>query len=914
VDADCDDSNACTVDRCSTGVCKHSAIPGCVPCVDGQQCPPLQVVFVMDTSGSMVDQAAAICTQTAAVIQSLAGQGITVRPAFLGITENPGGDFSCLTDNVVRLLGAAVPGDGASCPFPVGPSARESWGPATAIVAQRFAWSPGAIRVVIPVGDESPCNGDGPLGCNDPGDDRASIQNAIAVANANRVIVSPIIGSSANDCTSRLASDLAAGTGGVKVESARPSTDITAALIRVLKDACSLAEQCDDLNPCTESDSCTGGVCTGIPLPDCMPCTEDSACEDENACTVDICEAGVCIHNTLPDCVPCDGAEDCDDANPCTREICEAGVCDHEPSFDPDLECCNPKTGALTAIDDDNDCTSDQCNAATGQVSHAPLPIGTACDDGNECTVQDRCRAMALCLGTDIESIRCVSDADCFDAVCDPATNRCDCGDRPTLRLVAVPDPESPTECFLEGRPIEIRVEVGFSRALLGGGQFLIQFDPDVLAFVSAEPGSAADPNSPFSMEFFESVDSVNGRVFHAVGIPFGRPGQRGPAVISVLRFLTLDACVEDRLCFVNRNPQLTLLTDAQGREVPFVPVCTEELRIDDGPPVLTCPPSLAINADAGEVTAVVQWDPPRAQDDCDAVSLTCSARHELGVNLNPLLTRGGTFPQGRADFECASVDSCGAESECSWFVDVEEANGVEITLQLSPTMIRGPLNRCIEFEFFANCVEGASVVRQTVQFGLPFNLPGRSSNVRLKVPPGRYECVTARDPLHTVRAVADIQQVGTKYVAAFQGDPFFGGNWLIGGNLDGNRVIDIIDFGVFLGQYLSRRDGHTGCERADRDADLNGDGIVDQLDWSFIQRNYLRADKDSCCPGDGVAAADMAITQITVAELDELGLGDLRVADLNGDGVLDEADMAAFLAGARPLPPKTKGNIVQPR
>ncbi len=52
------------------------------------------------------------------------------------------------------------------------------------------------------------------------------------------------------------------------------------------------------------------------------------------------------------------------------------------------------------------------------------------------------------------------------------------------------------------------------------------------------------------------------------------------------------------------------------------------------------------------------------------------------------------------------------------------------------------------------------------------------------------------------------------------------------------------------------------------------------------------------------VAATDGPVLEISVAQLYLQGMGDLAVADLNSDGLLNTADIAAFLAGARPDTP----------
>ena len=101
--------------------------------------------------------------------------------------------------------------------------------PAAAVVAANFAWTPGAVRVVVPISDEGPCRGNA---CSDPGSDRDSIDNAIAVANAQvpPVIVSPIAGTSSNACVTTLGGDLAAGTRGTAFVSSDPNLDLAQAI------------------------------------------------------------------------------------------------------------------------------------------------------------------------------------------------------------------------------------------------------------------------------------------------------------------------------------------------------------------------------------------------------------------------------------------------------------------------------------------------------------------------------------------------------------------------------------------------------------------------------------------------------------------------------------------------------------
>ncbi len=114
-------------------------------------------------------------------------------------------------------------------------------------------------------------------------------------------------------------------------------------------DADCAGSSCDDGDPCTHGDACTGAAmgpsCAGTAITctssTCMArscngtasCTETprgGACEDDgNVCTTDVCSAGACTHPPVAGTVFC-----ADDGNPCSFDLCDAGVCTHPRGFD----------------------------------------------------------------------------------------------------------------------------------------------------------------------------------------------------------------------------------------------------------------------------------------------------------------------------------------------------------------------------------------------------------------------------------------------------------------------------------------------------------------------------------------------------------------------------------------------------
>ncbi len=160
-----------------------------------------------------------------------------------------------------------------------------------------------------------------------------------------------------------------------------------------------------------------------------------------------------------------------------------------------------------------------------------------------------------------------------------------------------------------------------------------------------------------------------------------------------------------------------------------------------------------------------------------------------------------------------------------------------------------------------------------------------------MEVPCGEYTCATLRDPLHSLIARVPVTQSAAQHVVSAT---------LVLGNLNGDEVIDILDFGTYAGQFgIAYGSPSTDCATPGAHADLNGDGVVTPADETFISASFLSIGDDPCCAIGAVAATDGPVVEISVAELVLRGMGDLAVADLNEDGLLNTADIAAFLAGS---------------
>jgi hypothetical protein len=374
-----------------------------------------------------------------------------------------------------------------------------------------------------------------------------------------------------------------------------------------------------------------------------------------------------------------------------------------------------------------------------------------------------------------------------------------------------------------------------------------------------------------------------------------------------------------------------TFFVNDEGQLICADPIKSDWIHQQD-PLTLIVPDDQKVNVDCDAATAMVFFDKPMAtsvcvdpdcdpakDDKCYEVNLDCGGMHMSGKDMTPLIQAGGgEHPQGITNYWCTATSKlCGKSITEEWTITVNDTVALDVEVQLQPK-IDGDLYRCINFELFAGCSKKPITIQQELLFGGIWDFVGHFTEVK-KIPKGQYDCITARDQQHTLRSASLMECVDGVYYASFKGDPFFGGNWLVGGNIDtwkkeGENIstdaIDIRDFGVFVWRFGEIINPNTLCaEKHDfPHADINGDGMVDHLDFTFIMMNFMAVSKDACCPDkDGHTSAPVGLTEISVAQLRQMGLGELVVADLNGDGLVNVADMSAFMNGQEPNKKKVR-------
>ncbi len=176
-----------------------------------------------------------------------------------------------------------------------------------------------------------------------------------------------------------------------------------------VSDACTGGDDCDDsddsVNPGAfegpvGGDKCSDGLdndCDGYTDAaddGCIPCTQDSDCDDQDACN----GQETCVNNQ---CLP-GTALNCDDGNDCTQDSCNPADGCHNDAVADGTECgarfCSGQdwvrqvcaSGACTGSEVVETCASattclsaETCDPTGGCLAGSPAPDGTGCDEGD---------------------------------------------------------------------------------------------------------------------------------------------------------------------------------------------------------------------------------------------------------------------------------------------------------------------------------------------------------------------------------------------------------------------------------------------------------------------------------------------------------------------------------------------------
>ena len=183
----------------------------------------------------------------------------------------------------------------------------------------------------------------------------------------------------------------------------------------------------DDGNACTAGEACVdGAVVPGQPVScsDSNPCTKDwcdsdsgcvhdpaeGACEDGNPCTSgDECLAGHCQPGV--NLCNCEEDEDCQEEGQTDACLGPLACIKQHCAFVP--------AAAVTCQQPSSICLLSACDPQSGQCVESNAPDGTPCNDSSMCTLVDIC-VDGACVGG--KPITCNDDDACTEDSCDPAS------------------------------------------------------------------------------------------------------------------------------------------------------------------------------------------------------------------------------------------------------------------------------------------------------------------------------------------------------------------------------------------------------------------------------------------------------------------------------------------------------------
>jgi hypothetical protein len=622
---------------------------------------------------------------------------------------------------------------------------------------------------------------------------------------------------------------------------------------------------------------------------------------------------------------------------------------------------CNPDPGfgllgCVLVSTDPNDPTNttdgDSCNDDLFCTVNDTCESGACSGDARDCNddaicTYDTCDDVAdTCVNTDINTIPCTTLDDCPPVAESCVDGFCRCFENPTLCLNVETQPgKNCLDAVGVGDEVIVTVDMGYSTDLIFAAQFFLSYDTSALEFNSITPGGGI-----FDSALLEEIDETAGTIDYIASNIVGgfNPGTNGPATVAVISFTAIAECKNSGVSFRPHNPP-TILGAADGSEVcplghvradewygyycglednPLADPCnTGPLSVDVAPPVINCPDLETFgNADCGDVTRTVFWEPLFAVDNCDgSIGVNCTISHNGGADVSHLLaSSGGAFPPGVTTIDCGdTTDSCNNVSECSFAVGNSGLNGLRVEVELSPMMGPGPLTRGIEFSV-SDCGSVANAdpvdVCADIDFGLPFNLPGHGV-AQAKVPPGNWLCIEAEDPLHALNATCDLTcetlpQKGSTWFASFKGSKDLSDtcHWLVNGNLNGDIHIDVLDYVAYMDCVATNPtlDPDTPCGAEPPHCDINGDGLVSLLDFSFILINLFNDAKAGCGAVCSPAATphnvDGPVETISVRRLIAGGMDPriARQADVNNDGAVNVSDMALYLQNGGQTPTRS--------
>ena len=419
------------------------------------------------------------------------------------------------------------------------------------------------------------------------------------------------------------------------------------------------------------------------------------------------------------------------------------------------------------------------------------------------------------------------------------------------------------------GEQVLVRVNMGESGTALRSADLSITFDAANLELVSASPVAG----SAFSLEGSETIDNTLGSLRYSISVPVADLPTTGPAALVDLVFnirAGASFCGTGGLVTFGSIGGLEsrLTTGGSATMIPSVAALGSISLLSSGPVLAGIPAASSIAADAGATDGAYVAAPTVTASDLCGTSLAVSVLITYpDATTATAWPANGVFPIGVSSIAYSTTDAIGQTDSEITSITVADHQLMDVDVSLFGSITQTS-TRSIRVK-----------VGGTTQLFSVELVAGQGTISGIQVPVAlEYPCVLVKDPVHSVSASGAATVAGVRYAVSAQ---------LVQGDSNDDDVIDVLDFGTFVGD---RGAEPTRSGRSNYNADL----AVNNGDFGFIALKFLTVG-DSCGAFDGPG---QPLERISVKELRRRGLGHMAKSDFNRDGWLDVRDIEIYMRG----------------
>ena len=426
---------------------------------------------------------------------------------------------------------------------------------------------------------------------------------------------------------------------------------------------------------------------------------------------------------------------------------------------------------------------------------------------------------------------------------------------------------------YAAGEQVLVRVNMGVSGTGLRAADLSIVFDSSRLELVSATPVAG----SAFSIAGAQAIDnnSVPGTLRFNVQVPSANPANTAAVGLANLVFNVRAGagfCATSSLVTFGTVGGLasSLTTTTTVPMVPQVSALGSISLLAQAPAISGTPANFSGASDAGTVLgAFIAAPTVVATDFCGSALPLVTLVTYPNASTASAWPANGMFPVGVTAIKWTTTDAVNQVTSITRTVTVGDYQLLDLTVNLFGSILQTS-TRTVRIKIGA-----ISQLHEVV------TVAGVGTVTGIQVPVvGSIPCLLAKDTQHSVSNAASASVVGVRYAASVV---------LTQGDSNDDDLIDILDFGMFLG------DRGADATRRGR-SNFNSDLAVNNGDFGFISLRFLLSG-DTCGAFD---APGQPLSRISVRELRRRGLGNMTKADFNRDGWVDTTDMTIYMQGGR--------------